>query len=92
MKTLAALTLVTTLTVGVSSSAQANSITETISAGISNQLTELSSNIKQQANAAMKKTMLELFFAEGDQQAEQSVSEQADDTDTRTEQTESNQQ
>ncbi|HSG53625.1 MAG TPA: hypothetical protein VLA40_16095 [Rheinheimera sp.] len=90
MKTLAALTLVTTLTVGVSSSAQANSITETISAGISNQLTELSSNIKQQANAAMQKTMLELFFAEGNKQAEQSVSEHADDIDT--EQTESNQQ
>jgi len=89
MKTLAALTLATSLTFGVSS-AQANSITETISAGISNQLTELSSNIKQQANVAMQKTMLELFFAEGDQQAEQSVSEQADDTNT--EQTESNQQ
>ena len=54
MKTLAALTLATTLTLGVSSSAQANSITETISAGISNQLTELSSNIQQQANAALK--------------------------------------
>ena len=90
MKTLAALTLATTLTLGVSSSAQANSITETISACISNQLTELSSNIQQQANAAMQKTMLELFFAAGDQQAEHSVSEQTDDTDS--EPAESNQQ
>jgi uncharacterized protein YycO len=79
MKTLTALALATTLVVGVAAPVQANSIADTLSENISKQLTGLSSNIKQQANVALKKTMAELFFTSGIAQAEHAVATSAAD-------------
>jgi hypothetical protein len=73
MKTLSALTLATVITVSFAAPAQANTFTDTLTETVSNQLTELSANIKQQAKSALEQTVAELFFSAGSQQAEQNV-------------------
>ena len=73
MKTLSALTLAAVITLSFAAPAQANALTDTLTATVSNQLTELSANIKQQAKSALEQTVAELFFSVGNQQAEQSV-------------------
>ena len=75
MKTLTALTLTTLLTLGVTAPAQANtnSLTENLTNIVSLQLTELSANIKLQAQSALEKTVAELFFASGAEQAQQNL-------------------
>lgn len=75
MKTLSALTLAAVITVGFAAPAQANTITDTLTETVSNQLTELSSNIKQQAKTALEQTVTELLFAVGSEQAEKNVSQ-----------------
>ncbi|MGP9802208.1 hypothetical protein [Rheinheimera sp. NSM] len=75
MKTLSAFTLVAVITVGFAAPAQANTITDTLTETVSNQLTELSSNIKQQAKTALEQTIAELFFTQGSQQAEHNVAQ-----------------
>jgi uncharacterized protein YycO len=75
MKTLSALTLAAVITVGFAAPAQANTITDTLTETVSNQLTELSSNIKQQAKTALEQTIAELLFAVGSEQAEQNVAQ-----------------
>ncbi|MDP2714010.1 hypothetical protein [Rheinheimera sp.] len=75
MKTLSALTLAVVITVGFAAPAQANTITDTLTETVSNQLTELSSNIKQQAKTALEQTIAELLFAVGSEQAEQNVAQ-----------------
>uniref|UniRef100_A0A486XUF6 Orphan protein n=1 Tax=Rheinheimera sp. BAL341 TaxID=1708203 RepID=A0A486XUF6_9GAMM len=75
MKTLTALTLTTVLTLGITAPAQANTnnLTENLTNIVSLQLTELSANIKQQAQSALERTVAELFFADGAEQAQQNL-------------------
>lgn len=73
MKTLNALTLAGLMTIAISAPVQANTLTDTLTEVVSAQLAELSSNIKQQAKAALEKTATELFFESGSQQAEQNL-------------------
>lgn len=80
MKTLTALTLATAMTFAVVAPAQANTITDTITENISEQLSDLSSNIQRQAAAALNKTVAELFFTAGIEQAQDAVTASANDT------------
>lgn len=73
MKTLSALTLAAVITASFAAPAQANTLTDTLTETVSNQLTELSTNIKHQAQSALEQTVAELFFSAGSQQAEQNV-------------------
>ena len=73
MKTLNALTLAGLMTIAISAPVQANTLIDTLTEVVSAQLAELSSNIKQQAKAALEKTATELFFESGNQQAEQNL-------------------
>jgi len=82
MKTVTALILTTVIATGFTASANAHSITDTISDAISTQLTELSANIKQQAKVALEQTATELFFSTGSQQAEQAMKPAVKTTDT----------
>lgn len=82
MKTLTALTLATVITLSFAAPAQANNITESLTETMTNQLTELAGNIKQQAKAALEKTATELLFATGTEQAEQYVVKIAEQTPT----------
>lgn len=82
MKTVTALILTTVIATGFTTSASANSITDTISEAVSTQLTELSANIRQQAKSALEQTATELFFSSGSKQAEQSVTQTTKTTDT----------
>lgn len=73
MKTLTTLTVATLFAMSVAAPANANTLTESLTDVVSSQLTELSSNIKQQAKQALEHTVSELFFDNGSQQAEQAV-------------------
>ena len=77
MKTLTTLTLATLFVASVATPASANTLTESLTEAVSNQLTELSSNIRQQAKQALENTVNELFFNYGSQQAEQAVQQSA---------------
>ena len=75
MKTLMALTMTTVLTLGITAPAQANTnnLTENLTNIVSLQSTELSANINHQAQSAVEKTVAELFFADGAEQAQQNL-------------------
>lgn len=70
MKTLTTLTLAAIFTSSFAAPAQAN-ITDALTEAATNQLAELTVNIRQQAKAALEKTATELFFTTGTTQAEQ---------------------
>jgi hypothetical protein len=74
MNTLTKVTLAATLTLAFALPVHANSLTENLTEALSTQLTELSANIKQQAQAALEKTAAELFFSSGTEQAQQQLS------------------
>lgn len=73
MKTLTKLTLATLFAVSVAAPASANTLTESLSEVVSNQLTDISQSIKLQAKQQLENTISELFFNLGSEQAEQAV-------------------
>lgn len=77
MKTLSTLTLVAVISVSAVAPVHANPLTETLTETVSNQLIEVSSNIKLQAKQALENTIAELFFNNGSQHAAQTVQQSA---------------
>lgn len=77
MKTLRNITLATVITLGLTATASANTmtdnLTEAVSEAVSKQLAELSISIRQQAQQALQSTAGEILFNNGSQQAEQAV-------------------
>ncbi|MBZ9612068.1 hypothetical protein [Rheinheimera maricola] len=82
MKTVTKISLATTIMLALSLPVHANTVTEMLTDIVTSQLTELSSNIKQQAKTALEKTATELFFSSGDEQAAQHVAEQKNEEST----------
>lgn len=73
MKTLTTLTLATLLTASALVPVNANPLTDALTELANKQISELSSDIKQQAKQTLESTVAELFFNSGSQQAEQAV-------------------
>ncbi|GAB2915674.1 hypothetical protein [Rheinheimera gaetbuli] len=75
MKTLSALTIATLFAVSISAPVSANTIAESLTAVVTNQLSEVSDNIKLQTKQALENTVSELLFNYGSQQAEQAINQ-----------------
>ena len=73
MKTLITLSLASLMTLTLAAPVKADSITDTLTEVVASQLAELSANVKQQAKTAMEKTVTELLFITGSEQAAQHV-------------------
>ncbi len=80
MKTVTTFVLASVCSMALAAPVHANTLTDTLADAVSKQLTELSSNIKQQARQALEHTVSELFFNSGNQQAEQAVQQSAAQT------------
>jgi hypothetical protein len=74
MKTLTVFTLVAAVTIAMSAPVQADAITDSVAGTLSEQLTELRLNIRQQATSALEQTATELFFVTAKTQTEQVAS------------------